>query len=104
MYKEITQCRICGNENIVPLLHLGNQALTGVFPQSKTDKVTTGPLELVKCHPKNSTDSVCHLVQLRHSYSSSEMYGMNYGYRSGLNNSMVRHLHSLVDSDRKSVV
>ena len=32
------------------------------------------------------------LLQLAHSYNSAEMYGENYGYRSGLNQSMVRHL------------
>ena len=31
-------------------------------------------------------------MQLRHTYDSSEMYGDNYGYRSGLNQTMVRHL------------
>ena len=96
MYKEITKCRICGNSNLVSLLHLGNQALTGVFPKSISDKVTAGPLELVKCHPRNAGDNVCHLVQLHHSYDSSEMYGMNYGYRSGLNRSMVKHLGTIV--------
>ncbi len=96
MYKEITKCRICGNTNLTSLLHLGEQSLTGVFPKNKSDKVTSGPLELVKCHPKHENDSVCHLVQLHHSYDSSEMYGQNYGYRSGLNQSMVRHLNSIV--------
>lgn len=32
------------------------------------------------------------LLQLAHSYDLGEMYGDNYGYRSGLNQSMVRHL------------
>tara|TARA_R110002124_G_scaffold281837_1_gene456530 strand:+ start:10496 stop:11590 length:1095 start_codon:yes stop_codon:yes gene_type:complete len=34
----------------------------------------------------------CGLVQLAHSYDLNEMYGETYGYRSGLNESMVRHL------------
>jgi len=96
MYKEIAKCRICGNTNLVSLLHLGEQSLTGVFPKQITDRITSGPLELVKCHPENNGDTVCHLVQLHHSYDSSEMYGLNYGYRSGLNQSMVTHLSSLV--------
>jgi hypothetical protein len=37
-------------------------------------------------------DGGCGLVQLAHSYDLGEMYGDNYGYRSGLNASMVRHL------------
>jgi NDP-4-keto-2,6-dideoxyhexose 3-C-methyltransferase len=46
----------------------------------------------MKCHG----DGACHLVQLEHSYAAEEMYGANYGYRSGLNTSMVNHLHSKV--------
>ena len=95
MHNQINKCRICGNANLISLLHLGEQALTGVFPKNKSDKISSGPLELVKCHPKNENDNVCHLVQLHHSYDSSEMYGENYGYRSGLNQSMVRHLQEL---------
>lgn len=96
MYKRITQCRICGNKNLVSLLNLGEQALTGIFPKSAKEVITSGPLELVKCHPLNEGDKVCYLVQLNHSYDSSEMYGLNYGYRSGLNQSMVRHLKEIV--------
>jgi len=77
-------------------LNLGEQCLTGVFPKTISEKVSSGPLELVKCHPAREGDKVCHLVQLAHSYDSSQMYGMNYGYRSGLNRMMVNHLRSIV--------
>jgi hypothetical protein len=95
MYKEISQCRICGNANLVSILDLGIQALTGVFPKSKDAVVTSGPLELVKCHG-DENDNFCGLVQLKHSYQMEELYGENYGYRSGLNQSMVTHLHAKV--------
>ena len=67
------------------MLNLGHQALTGVFPKRTNDKITTGPLELVWCPDSG-------LLQLAHSYDAKEMYGENYGYRSGLNQSMVTHL------------
>ena len=86
--REIAACRWCGNVRLESILSLGVQHLTGVFPRSPHDTVTSGPLELVKCMGANA----CGLVQLRHTYDSSEMYGDNYGYRSGLNQSMVRHL------------
>lgn len=86
--KKIENCRICGNSNLIPVLSLGNQTLTGVFPPSRSEKITCGPLELVKCHGEGA----CSLLQLSHSYDSAEMYGANYGYRSGLNRSMVAHL------------
>lgn len=90
MYREISQCRICGNSNLVTVLDLGTQALTGVFPKSG-QVVETGPLELVKC-VEDAAGECCGLVQLRHSFEPEQMYGENYGYRSGLNQSMVLHL------------
>jgi hypothetical protein len=84
-YKQITGCRVSGSEHLVSVLHLGHQVLTGVFPQTRAADVTAGPLELVWC-PESG------LLQLNHSYDAGEMYGDNYGYRSGLNQSMVQHL------------
>lgn len=95
MYTQITRCRMCGNPNLTPILNLGVQYLTGVFPRRKEDVLTSGPLELVKCQPDGEHEA-CGLVQLHHSYESTEMYGQNYGYRSGLNQSMVVHLHRKV--------
>jgi hypothetical protein len=85
MYTEICNCRICHNTNLITVLSLGDQSLTGVFPRHANDKVTSGPLDLVWC-------TSCGLLQLKQSYNLDEMYGDNYGYRSGLNASMIRHL------------
>lgn len=93
MYTKINKCRICGSQDLELVLSLGSQTLTGVFPKTNDEKVTNGPLNLVKCSGKNDT---CGLLQLEHSYNLSEMYGDNYGYRSGLNESMVAHLNKKV--------
>jgi len=85
MCNEISKCRICGSKNFITVLSLGEEYLTGVFPKSRNEKVTKGPLDLVWCPD-------CGLLQLKQSYSLDEMYGHNYGYRSGLNASMVAHL------------
>ena len=92
MYKETEYCRICGNTNLVSIIDIGVQALTGMFPGSREELVFSGPVELVKC----TGDDFCGLVQLRQSYDVELMYGENYGYRSGLNPSMVAHLTSKV--------
>ena len=84
-YRELKACRVSGSDHLVPVLNLGMQALTGVFPHCAESAVTRGPLELLWC-------PVSGLLQLGHSYSPDEMYGDNYGYRSGLNQSMVEHL------------
>jgi NDP-4-keto-2,6-dideoxyhexose 3-C-methyltransferase len=94
-YQEIARCRICGNRNLIPILSLGNQCLTGVFPRTKSQKVTSGPLDLVKCREDRRGDA-CGLLQLKQSYNKSEMYGKDYGYRSGLNRAMIEHLRGLV--------
>src|SRR5438132_3615826 len=87
MFKEISRCRISGSANLVDVLSLGEQYLTGVFPKSKDQPVTKGPVDLTWCPDSG-------LVQLKQSYSLDEMYGENYGYRSGLNQHMVTHLRN----------
>lgn len=95
MLNRIKCCRICGNQDLVEVLDLGEQVLTGVFPRKLDQSVTCGPLKLLKCISSESA-SACGLLQLAHSYELNEMYGDNYGYRSGLNPSMVSHLHDKV--------
>ena len=85
MYSSLQSCRVSGSENLTTVLSLGTQYLTGVFPEFPGQNLTKGPLDLVWCPDSG-------LLQLGHSYSSEEMYGENYGYRSGLNKSMVNHL------------
>ena len=93
MYRKIDKCRVCGNRELVEVLDVGVQTLTGVFPKSRNEVITAGPLKLVKCMGAGET---CGLLQLQHSYDLGEMYGQNYGYRSGINASMVAHLHGKV--------
>ena len=92
--RTISVCRGCGEPDLVQVVDLGSQYLTGVFPRTTTETVSKGPLRLVWC-------SKCNLVQLDSSYDSGEMYGENYGYRSGLNQSMVRHLNDKCHSLEK---
>lgn len=100
MYKKISACRICGNTHLECVLDLGEQMLTGVFPRERGAQVTVGPLRLVKCV---GGEEACGLLQMEHSYDLGEMYGENYGYRSGLNASMVRHLQAKVARIRSMV-
>jgi hypothetical protein len=86
---EAKKCRISGSTHLVTVLDLGIQALTGVFPKDINTPVTSGPLSLVWCPDSG-------LLQLQHTYDLNEMYGDNYGYRSGLNRSMIAHLQQKV--------
>jgi len=89
MYNEISKCRISKSKNLITVLSLGELYLTGTFPKSKDEIITKGPLDLVWCPDSG-------LLQMKQSYSPEEMYGDNYGYRSGLNASMVNHLRNKI--------
>ena len=71
-------------------MSLGDQKLTGVFPLTKDENELGGPVDLVWCPDSG-------LLQMKQSYSLEVMYGDNYGYRSGLNNSMVDHLNKKIN-------
>jgi len=89
MFHKIEKCRVCGNEHYVTVLDLGDQYLSGIFPKSVDPDMYRGPLKLVKC---DETTGGCGHVQLEHTFDLPTMYGEEYGYRSGLNSSMVKHL------------
>jgi len=107
---EIKRCRICKNEDLIPIISLGNQNLSGRFPnKNESDPIKT-PLDLVKCNDSRN-ENACGLLQLKHTSDLNEMYGETYGYRSGLNKSMVDHLtniakisEQLVDLDSEDVI
>ncbi len=101
IYQQVTKCRICGNTSLNPIIDLGVQALTGVFPR-RNEVVESGPLELVKCEDVIN-GKYCGLLQLRHNYDLNKLYGENYGYRSGLNKSIVNHLNSIVKKIKGTV-
>lgn len=83
--RRIEGCRVSGSPHLITVLDLGVQALTGVFPAHPQQPVSSGPLQLMLCPDSG-------LLQLNHSFAPDEMYGDNYGYRSGLNQSMINHL------------
>lgn len=68
---------------------MGSFSLSGVFPEAPLQAGSSGPLTLLLC-------TNCSLVQLSETYNPDEMFGDNYGYRSGLNSSMQSHLKDIV--------
>ena len=47
---QTARCRTCVNKSLVPVLDLGEQALTGGFSRNAAERITRGPLQLLKCH------------------------------------------------------
>jgi GDP-D-mannose dehydratase len=79
------ECRICKNKNLIDVINLGNQVITSRFPLYGDFSTPSTPITLSLC-------SVCSLVQLKYSTNASELYGHEYGYRSGISNTMRTHL------------
>lgn len=80
-----TECRICKGDNLHDVIDLGEQAITSRFPVY--GDFTTPKVNVCLCLCKD-----CGLLQLRTSTASSEMYEHEYGYRSGINETMRAHL------------
>lgn len=89
-------CRICGNANLIPILSLGKQRLSGVFPAPNSPQPLLSPLELIKCD-NSAKINACGLLQLKNSAPLNEMYGASYGYYSSISPTMVSHLKEIVD-------
>jgi hypothetical protein len=82
------KCRSCHGELVQTEVNLGIQASSGVFPESTDTLVSEAELKLFHCQN-------CRLVQLGESLPQESLLGEGYGYRSGLNQSMVDHLKKL---------
>ena len=85
---KITKCRICKKKNLKKLFSLGRLCFTGKFP-SANQNIKKEPIDLVLC--KN-----CGLVQLGHNFDLNYLYGPDYGYRTGINKTMLNHVSNVV--------
>ena len=89
MFHKIEKCRVCGNNHLVTVLDLGEQYISGIFPKQVDLDMYKGPLKLVKC---DESTGGCWHVQFVHTFDLPTMYGEEYGYRSGFNSSIIKHL------------
>jgi GDP-D-mannose dehydratase len=78
-------CRICKNSDIIDVIDLGEQIITSRFPLYGDFSTPSTPIVLSLC-------TKCSLVQLKYSTNASELYEYEYGYRSGISNTMRDHL------------
>ena len=85
---KINKCRGCKKTKLKELFSLGKLCFTGKFPTSK-QKIKKKPITLIIC--KN-----CKLVQLGHNFDLRYLYGPDYGYRTGINKTMLNHVANVV--------
>ncbi|TSC69201.1 MAG: methyltransferase [Parcubacteria group bacterium Gr01-1014_66] len=101
--KKITRikvCRVCGGQNLSPVLSLGKLYVSDFLQNRHTEKkFDKHPLDLVLCSKQSGG---CGLVQLRHTVSPELMY-RNYWYRSGVNKTMTDELRAIAHLAGQSV-
>ena len=81
----LRNCRICKSGELIDVISLGEQSITSRFPNYGDFSTPTTPIHLCMCQE-------CGLIQLRETTNSSELYEYEYGYRSGISNTMKTHL------------
>ena len=84
----MNKCRNCKSKRLLNLFSLGSLSFTGKFPRSKNTNIKKEELGLVIC-------SMCSLVQLNKNFNLKYLYGPDYGYRTGINQTMTKHMNSI---------
>ena len=81
----LNNCRICISNNLIDIIKLGEQVITSRFPVYGDFSTPKTSITLCMCQE-------CGLIQLRETTNSNELYGYEYGYMSGISNTMKTHL------------
>jgi len=84
IYREVSECRICGQPLTEKCFSLGNQLLAG-YTDGQSQPLRA-PLDVMLCR--------CGLAQLGHSVDEAVLY-RQYFYKSSMNLTMRNHLHDL---------
>ena len=85
---KILNCRNCKSPKIERVFSLGNIFYTGKFPK-KDQLLKRGPINGAICKK-------CTLVQLENNFDLNYLYGPDYGYRTGINETMTNHVKNVV--------
>ena len=83
----LKHCRICNSIDLLDVVKLGEQMITSRFPIYGDFSTPKTSITLCMCQE-------CGLIQLRETTNSNELYGYEYGYMSGISNTMKAHLKS----------
>ena len=82
---KIKKCRSCDGKNLEFLFSLGKMCFTGKFASNFIKSIPSDKLILVICKK-------CKLVQLDRNFNPKFLYSKDYGYRTGINNTMTNHV------------
>ena len=95
-YNKIHRCRLCYSNKLKPLIDFGSICLSSAFPYKNLKYKKIIPMIFGIC--KN-----CRSVQLLHNYDLKALYNKDYGYRSGINQSMIDHLTNITNDIKKII-
>ena len=79
------------------MFSLGKLSFTGKFPKKEKENIPKAELGLVIC--KN-----CELVQLSRNFDLKYLYGLDYGYRTGINQTMTNHMRTIQKYTTKRIL
>lgn len=83
------KCRNCKKNKFLKLFSLGSLSYTGKFPKNEKINIPKEEIKLIMCVK-------CNLVQISKNFNLSYMYNKDYGYRTGINQTMTLHVKELV--------
>ena len=96
LFQKINKCRISKDKKLKLVCDFGKIKLTGIFPSKPNSLIPETPLQVMYSEKSK-------LLQLNHNYNFNNLFGSNYGYRSGLNNSMINHLKQKSEKLKKKI-
>ncbi len=83
-----TTCRVCNSDRLTFLFTLGTQYVNNFIDKDDLHKCPQAPLEMVFCEN-------CTLVQLKHTAPQELLYTGFYWYKSGVTDTMKKHLRDI---------
>jgi len=81
----LLECRLCKSASLTNVIDLGEQYITSRFPVHGDWSTPKTRMSLCRCNN-------CFLIQTSQTTTSADMYEHEYGYRSGISNTMRAHL------------
>ena len=95
-FRKILNCRCCNSSKFRDFFNFGEMELSTYFPKKTYNKKNLIPLEVVICQK-------CKLFQLKHNYDLKKLFNDDYGYRSGINQSMKDHFQTIIDDVKNKI-
>jgi len=93
---KIQGCRNCKDKKFAKLFSLGKMSFTGKFTKDFKTNIPKAFINLIMCKS-------CKLVQLDRNFNPKYLYDNNYGYRTGINRTMITHVKMVVNEAIKLV-